>query len=152
MDEQPKSDIPTFAISESARARLVWIAVEEQVSYADAVDILTDYYCAAKGIGRNLDEFYSILTLSRELAVREIPVREVHFALALRRYLAEHELGVSDLDLAVQLLKLLHQFGLTEDHGRIASLLELACKLDTSGVSLADVEDWLAKRKPPSRP
>ena len=61
MDEQPKSDIPTFSLSESARARLVWIAVEEQVSYADAVDILTDYYCAAKGIGRNLDDFHSIL-------------------------------------------------------------------------------------------
>ena len=72
MDEQPKSDIPTFSLSESARARLVWIAVEEQVSYADAVDILSDYYCAAKGIGRNLDDFHSILALSRDLAIREI--------------------------------------------------------------------------------
>ena len=152
MDEQPKSDIPTFSLSESARARLVWIAVEEHVSYSDAVDILTDYYCAAKGIGRNLDDFHSILTLSRELAVREIPVREVRFALALRQYLAEHQLGVQDLDLAVHLLKLLQQFGLTAESGRVASLLEVACKLEESGVSLAELEDWLARRKKPSRP
>ena len=74
------------------------------------------------------------------------------FALALRRYLAEHQLGVQDLDLAVHLLKLLQQFGLTAESGRVPSLLEVACKLETSGVSLADVEDWLARRKKPLRP
>ena len=47
-------------------------------------------------------------------------MREVRFALALRQYLAEHQLGVPDLDLAVHLLKLLQQFGLTAESGRVA--------------------------------
>lgn len=150
MDEHQKSDIPTFSLSESARARLVWISIEENVSYADAVDILTDYYTSAKSIGLNLEDFHSILTLSKDLALREIPVRDVRFALALRQYLAQHRLGVRDLDLAVHLLKQLQQFGLTAECGCVASVLEAACALEASGVSLAEVEDWLAKRKPSS--
>jgi hypothetical protein len=146
MDEQPKTDIPPFSLSEATRARFIWISIEENVSYANAADILSDYYCVAKRMGLTLEDFHSILTLSKDLALREIPVREVRFALALRQYLAKHELGVQDLDLAVHLLKQLRQFGLTAESGRVASLLEAACAIEANGVSLAEVEDWLTRR------
>lgn len=86
-----------------------------------AFEILTDYYSSAKSIGLDLEDFHSILKLSKELTLRELPVREVRFALAA-------------------------------ESGRVAPLLEVVCKLEESGVSLAELDDWLARQRKPSRP
>ena len=107
MTDYPSSHLPPHTISDAARDRLIWLSVQEQVSYTDAVDILTDYYCVADREGHSLDDFYSITKLSRELALREIPVRTVRLALQLLQFLGRHHLGESHLELIFHHLSLL---------------------------------------------
>ena len=87
-----------------------------------AFEILTDYYSSAKSIGLDLEDFHSILKLSKELTLRELPVREVRFALAA-------------------------------ESGRVAPLLEVVCKLEESGVSMANsMTGWPGRENPHARP
>ena len=146
MTDYSSSQLPPHTISDAARDRLIWVSVQEQVSYTDAVDILTDYYCVADKEGHSLDDLYSITKLSRELALREIPVRTVRLALQLLQFLGRHQLGESHLELIFHHLSLLSKFGLTGNPSRVSALLELACQLEASGMSVVEWEALLATR------
>ena len=148
----PKSDSAPYTLSEETRARLILMAAEEQISFAHAADVVTDYYdSATKSLGVGLHDLHSIMALSKELKVREIHVKHIKMTLALIGYLQEHQLAVEDFEPAMNLLTRLHQFGLTAHGPEVARILEVAYDLVTSGVPPIEVEQWLAQRPKQSR-
>lgn len=148
----PKSDSAPYTLSEETRARLIVMAAEEHITFAHAADVITEYYdSATKSFGVGLEDLHSILALSKELKVREIPVKSVNLTLALLAYLREHQLAVEDFEAAISLLARLHQFGLTSQAPEMTRILEVASDLVTSGVPPIEVEQWLAQRPKASR-
>jgi hypothetical protein len=148
----PKSDSAPYTLSEETRARLILMAAEEHISFAHAADVITDYYdSATKSFGVGLEDLHSILALSKDLKIRELPVKSVNLALALLAYLREHQLNVENFEAAISLLARLHQFGLTAQAPEVTRILEVASELVTSGVPPIEVERWLAQRPKGSR-
>mgnify|MGYP001356908825 FL=1 len=148
----PKSDSAPYTLSEETRARLILMAADEHITFAHAADVITDYYeSAMKSFGVGLEDLHSIIALSKELKLREIPVKSVKQTLALRAYLREHQLEVEDFETAISLLARLHQFRLTAQAPEVTRILEVACELVTSGVPSSEVAQWLAQRPKGSR-
>ena len=147
-----KSDSAPYTLSEETRARLIFMAAEEHITFAHAADVVTDYYdSATKSFGVGLEDLHSILALGRELKVREIPVKSVKLTLALLAYLREHQLDLEHYEASVSLLARLHQFGLTPQAPEMTRILDVASDLVTSGVPPMEVEQWLAQRSKGSR-
>jgi hypothetical protein len=147
-----KSDSAPYTLSEETRARLILMAAEEHITFAHAADVITDYYDSAmKSLGLDLQDLHSIMALSKELKLREIPVKSVKVTLALLANLREHQLDVEDYEASVSLLTRLHQFGLTAQAPEVTRILEVASELVTSGVPPIEVEQWLAQRPKGSR-
>jgi hypothetical protein len=143
----PKSDNAPYTLSEETRARLILMAAEEHITFTHAADVITDYYDSAmKSFGVGLEDLHSILALSKELKVREIPVRSVNLTLGLLAYLREHQLEFEHYEASVSLLARLHQFGLTAQAPEVPRILEVASALVTSGVPLSEVEQLLSQR------
>jgi hypothetical protein len=141
------ADHASYSLSEETRARLILMAAEEHISFAHAADLITDfYYSATKSPGFNLQDLHSLLALSKELKIREIPLKSVTLTLTLIAYLQECQLDTDDFEAAVSLLARLHQFGLTAQAPEATRILEVASKLVTSGVPSVEVEEWLAQR------
>jgi hypothetical protein len=141
------SDHASYSLSEETRARLILMAAEEHISFAHAADLTTDFYhSATHSPGFNLQDLHSILALSRELKIREIPLKSVKLTLALQAFLHEHQLKSDDFEAAVSLLARLHQVGLTDQAPEITQILEVAGELVTNGVTSVDVKQWLAQR------
>ena len=149
----PKSDSAPYTLSEETRARLILMAADENITFAHAADLITDYYdSATKSFGVGLEDLHSILALSKELKVRELPVKSVNLTLALLALLKEHQLEFEHYEASVSLLARLHQFGLTAQGSEVTRMLEVASDLVTSGVPPVEVEQWLAQRpKAPRR-
>lgn len=141
------SDHASYSLSEETRARLILMAAEEHISFAHAADLMTDFYhSATHSPGFNLQDLHSILALSKELKIREIPLKSVKLALALQAFLHEHQLKSDDFEAALSLLARLHQVGLTDQAPEITQILEVASELVTRGVTSVDVKQWLAQR------
>ena len=144
---QPDSNSSPYTLSEESRARFIIMAAEEHISFAQAVDVITDYYHSSMtSLGLDLHDLHSILVLSKDLKVRELPVKHVKVTLALLAYLHEHQLEFEAFEPAVHLLQRLQQFGLKADAPDVTRILDVACELVTSGVSPLQVEQWLAQR------
>ena len=142
-----KSDNASYSLSEETRARLILIAAEEHISFEHTADLTTDfYYSATKSLGFNLQDLHSILELSKDLRIRELPVKLVKLTLQLIALLREHQLDVDDFEPALSLLARLQQFGLTAQAPEVARILEVASELVTSGVPSSELERWLAQR------
>jgi hypothetical protein len=88
-----ESNSSPYTMSEESRARLIIMAAEEQISFSQALDIVTDYYHSSmKSLGLDLHDLHSILALSKECKVRELPVKHLKWSLAFIAYLREHQL------------------------------------------------------------
>ena len=96
--------------------------------------------------GLDLHDLHSIMALSKDLKVRELPVKHVNLTLELLAYLHKHQLEFEAFEHVVHLLQRLQQFGLTADAPDVTRILDVACELVTSGVSPLRVEQWLAQR------
>lgn len=143
----PNSDRDPSTLSEVSRSRFIVMADEEHISFAHAVDIITDFYFSAtKSPGFDLQDLHSILGLAKELNVREISVKSVKHTLALLAFLKEHQLDFDDYEAAVSLLARLHQVGLTGQDVEVTGILEVACELVSRGVPPMEVTQWLAQR------
>ena len=146
MTQQTSATSP-YTLSEEARARLILMAAEERITFTHAGDILTDYYDSSmKSRGMDLEDMHSILSLSKDLKLRELPINHVKVTLAFLAYLRENDLDVDHFESAVHLLHLLHQSGLTAHGPEVTRVLEVACDVVTSGVPAIQVEQWLAER------
>jgi hypothetical protein len=143
----PESNSSPYTLSEEARARLIIMAAEEQISFAQALDVVTDYYHSSmKSLGLDLHDLHSILALSKECKVRELPVKHLKWSLAFIAYLQEHQLDFEAFEPAVHLFKRLQQCGLKADAPDVTRILDVACELVTSRISPLHVEQWLAQK------
>jgi len=149
----PQSDSAPYTLSEETRARIILMAAEEQISFAQAADVITGYYeSAMKSFGAELHDLHSILTLSKDLKMREISVKLVKLTLQLLGFLREHQLDMEHFEAAISLLARLHESGLTSQSPEAGCILDVASELVTSGVPPIEVEEWLAQRlKAPGR-
>jgi hypothetical protein len=142
----PNAD-SSYTLSEEARARLILMAADKHISFAQAGDVVTDFSASAmQSLGHGLHDLYSIMALTKDLKIREIPVKSVKLALALQAFLQEHQLEFDDFEAAVSLLARLHQVGLTDQAPEVTQILEVASELVTSGVPSVEVKQWLAQR------
>ncbi len=137
----------SYGLSEETRARLILMAAEEHISFTHAADVMTDFYhSATHSPGFNLTDLHSIMALSKECNIRQIPVKSVKLTLALQAFLQEHQLEFDHYEVTVSLLARLHQKGLTDQAPEVTQILEVASELVTSGVSASEVKQWLAQR------
>jgi hypothetical protein len=143
-----QSDSGPYVLSEEARARLILMAADERISFSQAADVIIDAFTTSTSSvgGHDLHDLHSILELSKELKVRELPVKSVNLTLQLLAHLKESQLDFDDFDAALNLLARLHEFGLTTQSPEVTQILEVASELVTSGVSPLEVEQWLAQR------
>src|SRR5207248_6424160 len=119
------SDHASYHLSEETRARLILMAAEEHISFTHAADITTDFYdSATHSPGFNLQDLHSILALSKELNIREIPLKSVKLTQELLAFLREHKLKFDDFEASVSLLARLHQAGLTDQAPEMTEILE----------------------------
>ena len=146
MDEHHESAMPHFTISEDEKARLIWLAMDEGIPFHRALEVLLDFYMSLKRMGRDLNDLFSILELSKELQQRAIPVSDVHTTLRLKRELATQQMGVDDLNAALDLLPLLADHGLQPDMPSCDTAIRLAARFLASGVSLVEIERWLTSQ------
>ena len=144
----PNSEGDPYSLSEEARARLILMAADERISFSQAADVIIDAFTTSQSSvrGRDLHDLHSIVELSKDLKVRELPVKSVNLTLQLLAYLKENRLTFDDFEAALSLLTRLHQFGLTTQAPEVTRILDVASELVTSGVPLMEVEQWLAQR------
>jgi hypothetical protein len=144
----PESNSSPYTMSEESRARLIIMAAEEQTSFTQALDVVTDYYHSSmKSLGRDLHDLHSILALSKDLKVRELSVAHVKITLELLAYLEEYQLEFEAFEPAVHLLQRLQEFGLTSAPAPdVTRILDVAYELVTRGLSPLQMEQWLAQR------
>lgn len=148
-----QSEIGPCVLSEEARARLILMAADERISFTQAADVVIDTFNTSTSSvgGPDLHDLHSIVELSKDLKVRELPVKPVRLTLQLLTFLKESQLEFDDFDAAISLLARLHEFGLTTQAPEVTRILEVASELVTSGVSPIEVEQWLAQRPKASR-
>ena len=149
----PNADSGPYILSEESRARLILMAAEERISFTQAADVIIDSFTTSTtSVGRDLHDLHSILELSKDLKVRELPVKSVNLTLQLLAYLKEHQLNFDDYEASVSLLARLHQVGLTAQAPEMTRILDVASDLVTRGVPPIEVEQWLEQRpKAPRR-
>src|SRR5262249_45814829 len=116
-------------------------------SFTQAADVIIDSHVSSTTSGgRNLHDLHSVVELSKDLKMRELPVKSVKLTLQLLAFLREHELEFDDFEAAVSLLARLQQLGLPTQAPEVTQILGVACELVTSGVPSSEVEQWLAQR------
>jgi hypothetical protein len=148
MDER-ESIVPKFSISDELKARLIWLSEQEGIPVEHAVDVLLDYY---KHLGdRDLDDLNSVIRLGKDLKQREISAQAVHHYLKLIQGLADRKQTLDHFEAALEMLPVLERAGLSEGSVPGAETIEVAARLTASGVTLTEVERWLARRRRPAR-
>ncbi len=144
MDER-ESVMPQFVLSEAQKAKLIWLAEQEGVPVDHALEVLIDYY---KELGdQDLSDVHSVLRLSKELKVRELSARAVRRYLELMQELAAGNQTLDHLEAALEILPALEHAGLTPGSVPEADTIHLAARLTASGVTVAEVEQWLRRRQ-----
>jgi hypothetical protein len=147
MEGYRESALPPFVISDMNKARIIAIASQENIplEHADhALEVVLDNWREQYQNGRTLDEVYSALQLSKELGERSIPVNDVKVAMRFRRVFREGGYTSEEFQAALDLLPVLHEYGLTTQDDRIETVLGLAARLMNSDRSLAEIDTWLA--------
>jgi hypothetical protein len=146
MEGYRESALPPFVISDRNRARLLAIAIQENVpiEHADhALDVILDNWEQRQRNGHTLDEAYSALQLSKDLGQRSVAIQDVKIALRLRHDLEAGAYTGDDLETALDLAPVLRTQGLTAQDDRLKAIIAVARRLLNSDRSLAELEDWL---------
>ena len=144
-DTAKESLLPPFSIAEDQKAKLLYVAMREQVSPSWALETLLDYYVkVAQSTGSTLDDLHSIVELSKELKLRTIPVKDLEILMRLRVGLHEKKLETKDVDPALDLVGILRGYGLTVGTASCEQAIALAARLLTRGVPLPELERRLA--------
>jgi hypothetical protein len=146
MEGYRESALPPFVISDRNRARLLAIAVQENIPIecADhALDVILDNWEQRQRAGHSLDEAYSALQLSKDLGQRSLAIQDVKLAMRLRHGLQEGAYTGDDLQAALDLAPVLRAQGLTAHDDRLEAIVAVAGRLLNSDRSLAELEDWL---------
>jgi len=143
MDGYKESAMPQFAISDEDKARMIAIAIDENIPFNRALEIVLNYYIGLNRIGLNLHDLHSILELSKDLQERSIPAKDVRVAMRLRQALRANTLSIEDVDAALMLVPMLAEQGLNAQDDHVETVIRLAARLLSSNRSLTDIEKWL---------
>ncbi len=146
MDGYQESALPPFAISDRNKARLLAIAIKENIPIerADyALDVILDNWEQQQADGHSLDEAYSALRLAKNLNQQSIAIQDVKLAMKLRKDLQDGAYTGDDLQAALDLAPVLRTQGLTAHDDRLEATIAVAGRLMKSDRSLAELEDWL---------
>jgi hypothetical protein len=141
-----ESALPPFVISDKNRARLLAIAINENIPIerADhALDVILDNWEQRQRDGHTLDEAYSALELSKELGQRSLAIQDVKLAMRLRHHIQAGAYTVNDLQAAIDLAPVLRAQGLTAHDDRLEAIVAVAGRLLNSDRSLVELEEWL---------
>jgi len=146
MEGYRESALPPFVISDRNRARLLAIAIHENIpieSADHALDVILDNWEERQRNGHSLDEAYSALQLSKDLAQRSLAIQDVKLAMRLRQEIQEGAYNGDDLQAALDLAPVLRAQGLTAHDDRLEAIVAVAGRLLNSDRSLAELEAWL---------
>jgi hypothetical protein len=141
-----ESALPPFTISDRNRARLLAIAIQENIpiEHADhALDVILDQWEQRQRDGHTLDEAYSALELSKELGQRTLAIQDVKLAMRLRHHIQEGAYTGDDLQAALDLAPVLRGQGLTAQDDRLEAVVAVAARLLNSDRSLVELDEWL---------
>lgn len=143
MDGYTDSALPPFTISNENKARMIAIAVEENIPVDHALGIVLDYFRQLRANGHDLHDLHSILQLSKQLRQRDIPVKAVKVAMKFQQAIRDGACTADDFGSALELLPILHEHGLSPGDDQTEAAIQLAAQLLQSQRSLGDIEDWL---------
>jgi hypothetical protein len=143
MDGYTDSALPPFSISNENRARMIAIAVEEDVPVDHGLGIVLDYYLQLRANGHDLHDLHSVLQLSKELRQRDIPVKAVKVAMKFQQAVRDGACTADDFGSALDLLPILHEHGLSPQDDRTETAIQLAARLLQSPRSVTEIEGWL---------
>jgi hypothetical protein len=163
MEGYQESALPQFAISDRNRARLLAIAIQENIAieHADhAFDVILDNWEQRQRDGHSLDEAYSALRLSKDLGQRSVAIQDVKLAMRLRQDIHEGAYTGDDLQSALELAPVLRAQGLAAHDDRLEAVIAVAARLLSSDRSLVELDEWLQyqpdevslENKPPDSP
>jgi hypothetical protein len=147
MESYRESTLPPFAISDRSRARLLAIAIQENIplEHTDhALEVILDNWEQRQRDGQTLDEAYSVLRLAKDLGQRSVAIQDVKLAMRVRQGIKERSYTSEDLQAALDLLPALSDHGLTAQDDRLEPALRIAARVLNSERSLIEVEAWLA--------
>jgi hypothetical protein len=146
MEHNQDSSLPPFAISDRNRARLLAIAIQENIPIerADhALDVILDSWEQRQRDGHSLDEAYSALQLAKHLGQRSISIQDVKLGMRLRRDIHAGAYTEEELQAALDLVPVFREQGLTAHDDRLEPVLAVAVRLLNSDRSLAELDEWL---------
>ena len=146
MDGYKESALPPFTISDENKARMIAIAVHEQIPFDHALGIALDYYLSLERRGMDLHDLHSILELSKELNRRSLTAKEVKIVLQVLKGLQAEERSLDELVAACGLLSQLKAIGVPPDMEHCESAVTLATQLLASAIPLNEIEQWLMAR------
>ena len=148
MEGYHESVLPQFVISDVNKARIIAIASQENIplEHADhALEVILDNWLEQQRNGRNLDDVYSVLELSKDLGERGISVKDVKAAMNFRQVFREGTYTSEEFDAALELLPLLRAHGFVAQDDRMETVLGLAARLLKSSRSLTELDTWLTE-------
>jgi hypothetical protein len=146
MEGYRESALPPFVISDRNRARLLAIAIHENIPIecADhALEVILDNWEQQQRNGHSLDEAYSALQLSKDLHQRSLAIQDVKLAMRLRHDVHEGAYTGDDLQAALDLAPVLRAQGLTAHGDRLEAIVAVAGRLLNRDRSLVELEEWL---------
>lgn len=146
MDNYKESALPPFTISDENKARMIAIAVHEEIPFDHAVAIVLDYYLSLERRGVDLHDLQSILELSKELKRRSLTAKEVKVVLQVLKGLQAEEKSLDELVAACGLLSELKEAGVPPDMEHCEPAITLAAQLLASNIPLSEIEQWLMVR------
>ncbi len=149
MEGYQQSALPPFVISDRNRARLLAIAIHENIPIecADhALDVILDNWEQRQRNGHSLDEAYSALRLAKDLDQQSIAIQDVKLAMRLRKDLQEGAYTGDDLQAALDLAPVLRAQGLMADDDRLDAVIAVASRLLSSDRSLVELDEWLESK------
>src|SRR2546423_10262713 len=89
-----ESIMPTFVLSESGKADLVWLSREVGLSPDAAVSLLVDQYRLMRSEGGELEDLQAIVRLRKECEDAEVSTAELRQHLELKAAMTQQDVSV----------------------------------------------------------
>ncbi len=152
MDTYKESALPPFTISDENKAKMIAIAVREEIPFDHALGIVLDYFLSLERQGLDLHILHSVLQLGKDLKRRSLTAKEVTAVLQVLKGLQAEGLSLNEFPAACALTSGLKASGLTSDMEQYEPAISLAVRLLASGIPLQEIERWLmVRRRRPSQ-
>jgi hypothetical protein len=134
-----ESIMPSFVLSESSKADLVWLSREAGLSPDAAVSLLVDQYRLMRSEGGELEDLQAAVRLRKECADAEVSTADLREHLELKAALTQQGLSVHEVRQAVELGITVDAAGLTWE--QVREVAEVLAKLRAAGIDITVLEN-----------